>query len=340
MRRLWITIVVLALLGAGVAVGQPGDPVALAAATDAAQGKLTKDQRERAALAATKATLAKRYDAELAAIDRLKQQRKSWRRERQLQDAQAKALDTSKELATLSQKIATRDAAIAADKRALVAAIDAELPSATGARKTTITATRAAAVPRLAAKAHKIVVPDGEIDPLADPEELDQQATAMRASEAELAKQVDALDAQTKRLVKAAELRKAHDRAGDLASRDDDAPRRGGTGTAGGTRGPNALGEDANGAPQDGSDGLDPGDGEAPPLDDMDGFTGDETAVVLAEVIDPSTGDALRKAGRTSDPATKAEAAKRARKEVAAKLEALKKQRAAVEARAKELRKK
>jgi len=339
MRRIWISLVVLAL-GAGAAVGQPAksakSAATLAADTDGAQAKLARDQRDRAALATKKAALAKRYEAELAAVDRLKQQRKSWRRERQLQDAQAKALDTSKELSALSTKIGGFDAAIAGDKHAVVIAIDAELPVlATGARKQALTASRAAAVPAAPAKVHKIVVPDAEIDPLADPEELDQQAQALRASEVELAKQVDALDDQTKRLLKAAELRKAHDRAGDLVIRDDESVRR--NGAAGGAR-TSALDGNGDASHETDPSSPPPAEGPAPMGGDFGGFQAEETAVVLSEVIDPATGDALRRAGRGSDPTTKAAAAKRARDQVAARLEALRKKRAAVEARAKSLR--
>jgi hypothetical protein len=337
MRRSWIVLVVLALV-AGTAVAGPDKTAeALAAETDAATAKLAKDQKARAALVATKATLAKRYDAELAAVDRLKEQKKSWRRERQLQDAQAAALDTSKEIEKVAGKIAALDAKIAADKRAVVVAIDAELPAlADGARKRQLTSSRSASAPKAAAKVHKIVVPDAEIDPLADPEELDQQAAALRSTESELDKQLKALDEQTRRLIKAAELRKAHDRAGDLAQRDDDQPRRSGTGGGGRTAGL----DDDNGTPQasDGPGDLEPGESPPPMGGDLGGFQGEETAQLLTDVIDPATGELLRRAGRTTDPATKAEAAKAARDQVKARLEALRKKRAAVEARAKTLR--
>jgi hypothetical protein len=335
MRRFWISLVVLAL-AAGTAVGQPArkSPATLAAETDAAQARLGKAQAERRTLGATKAAVAKRYESELAAVDRLKQQRKSWRRESQLQDAQARALDTSTELATLTTKIAKLDARIAADKRGVLQAIDAELPVATdAARRRLLTASRAASAPPAPVKARKITVPDAEIDPLADPEELDQQAQALRASEAELAKQIDTLDVQSRRLLKADELRKAHERAGDLAIRDDEQPRR--TGTTGGGRTLGANEDSGDLGPND----LDPSPppGESPMGDGA--FQGDETAIVLSELIDPATGDALRRATGT-DPGTKARAAKLARDQVAARLEALKKKRAAIEARAKSLRKK
>lgn len=333
MRRTWIVTVVLAL-AASVASADP------AADTDAATARLAKDTKDRAALVAKKAAAARSYEDQLAAVDRLKQQRKSWRRERQLQDAQAKALDTSKQLETLTGKIAALDGAIATDKRSVVVAIDAELPKlADGTRKQQLVAARTAAAPP-ASKAHKIVVPDAEIDPLADPEELDQQAAAIKASEAELTKQVDLLDDQARKLQKAADLRKAHDRAGDLAVRDDDQPRRTGAGGSGRTAGVGGEGlhdtGDDNPAPTE-----NPTDTSPPPSGtDLGGFMGEQTAQVLGDVIDPATGEALRRAGRASDPGTKAEAAKAARDQVKARLEALRKKRAAVEARAKALRSK
>jgi hypothetical protein len=67
-------------------------------------------------------------------------------------------------------------------------------------------------------------------------------------------------------------------------------------------------------------------------------FQGETAAVVLANVVDSATVDALRRAGRASDPAAKADAAQRARDQVAARLRALRDQRAAIEARARTLR--
>src|SRR5258705_67954 len=119
MRRTSIVTVVLAL-AASTAAADPS------AHTDAATAKVAKDGTDRAALVASKATVAKRYETELAAVDHLKHQRKSWRRERQLQDAQAKALDTAKELSKLSARITGLDTAIATDKHGVVVAIDAE----------------------------------------------------------------------------------------------------------------------------------------------------------------------------------------------------------------------
>jgi len=327
-RRCWGVLVALAL-AAGVAVAQSDGNAAssFAAQTDAAQETLAKHQNARDALLAQEAALVRRYDTELAAVDQFKRQRSSWRRDRQLQDAQAAALDTSKKIGMLSRQIRELDGRITADRRRLAQAIDLELANLSdGPRRRSLVANRAAIAPRLV-KAHKINVPDGEIDPLADPEELDQQAQALRTTEADLMKQMAALDAESRRLGRIALLVKAHERAGDLAVRDNEEPRRTGvTGTGG--RDHSAV-ESPEGAPP-----------SEPVGDDDVQFTGEATALALSEVIDPETGDALRRTGNTTDPAARAEVARRARSQVAARLETLRKQRAAVEARAASLRKK
>ena len=60
--------------------------------------------------------------------------------------------------------------------------------------------------------------------------------------------------------------------------------------------------------------------------------------MVLADVVDTSTLDALRAADRSSNPAIKARAAERASAQVRARLERLRAQRARVQERARELR--
>ncbi len=332
------TVVAFGLgLGAGVAAGQPAKPTAAALqqATDAAQTELATAVRERSAKVASKAALAKRHTAELAEVDRVTKQKASWRKQAQLDKAKGKALETGKALTAIDAELRAIDRRIATARKALVAAIDAELALLPdGARKRSLVATRAGNVAAPAAAVKKIIVPDAAIDPLADPEELDQQAQDLRASETELLRQVEALDGQAKRLAKAAELRKAHERAGDLAIRDDEQIRRGGGASTDGRGGDGFQADDDNGGASPA-----PEDPMGPPPA-MDGFQGEATAQILADVIDPATGDALRRAGRATDPATKAAAAKRARDQVAARLEALRKQRAAVEARAKQLRQK
>ncbi len=331
MRPLVLTLALaLATLTASApASAQPG-PVAGASAspaeTDAALARLAAEIRARDAVSTQRTSLTRRYDEELRAVDGLKKQRASWRRDRQLREALARTLDTANVLGRLAADLRSRDARVAELATRALRRLDAELASgASATRQRDLLGQRQ----RLSASqpgGKKIVLPDAEIDPLADPEELEQQAHALRQAEDELGRQVSALEQQASRLRRAAELRRQHERAGELVARDDDQPRRqtGSAGAGGRSDGAGAAAADSAPAP--------PGSGTA------EEFQGETAAVVLANVVDSATVDALRRAGRASDPAAKADAAQRARDQVAARLRALRDQRAAIEARARTLR--
>jgi len=305
------------------------------AVVDAALTRVRAAEAQRGRLLAERGTLARRYQAELAQVDKLKRQKASWRRDRQLRDQLSASLETAKRLGTTSSAITVLDGQLARQRRALIVAIDAELAAgATDARARTLRIARADAAAKVAPrKAKKIVLPDDEIDPLADPDELEQQAQALRDSEAELSRQIASLDRQAARFRKQAELRKAHARADELATRDDTSPRR--TSGSGGGRFDGAGGSPESSPPP--SD--DSGGGPAPPTDPGTGgsFEGDP-ALVLSDVVDGATVDALRKAERSTDPGAKAAAADRARAAVARRLEKLKARRKEIEKRAKDLR--
>lgn len=324
--------------GAGVVEARPKARVAQVEgrATDAARATVAASEQRRASLLARRAALAARYQRELAEIDRLKRQKASWRRDRQLRERLSASLETAKQLGAASNAITLLDGQLAKQRRALIAAIDAELAGApAAARRAALRTWRADVVGKSApARAKKIVLPDDELDPNADPEELDQQADALRDSEAELARQIASLDRQAARFRKQVELKKQHRRAGELASRDDDQPRR----TSGsGARGGAGEAADPDSAPTS-DDGV---GGESPPPEpepqDPGMFEGDP-AVVLSDVVDGATIDALRKAARSTDPAAKAAAAEKAREQVRRRLDALKKRRQLIEQRAKDLR--
>ncbi len=324
-----IVVGVLALAGLGQTAEARKTRVAqvdLAAATDAALAKVRESEAQRAKLIKSKTAINAQYQKDLAEVDKLKGQRASWRRDRKLRDKLAASLETANKLTKAANAIGTLDATLRKQRKALIKAIDAELAvDGEGKRAKNLRTVRGDAVAKVGGnKAKKIVLPDDEIDPLADPEDLEAQAKALRASEAELTKQVASLEQQAKRFRKQAELRKQHDRADELASRDDGQPRRS-SGSSG------RSGEEA--APQ--TDGLGDDDvGESP---DPGAFEGDP-AVVLSDVVDGDTVDALKKAERSSDPSTKAAAAERARKAVAARLAKLEKRRKEIEARARDLR--
>lgn len=302
---------------------------ALTGATTAA--KLVSDK------SAAQVALKARYAGELKVVDRLKQQRASWRRDRELRAQLATATETAKELATLDKELAAAKTKLAVAKKQLVAAIDAELTAgASTARAQQLAKIRSQYAPA-ARKVKKIVLPETEIDPLADPEELDQQALALKEAEAELGRQVKQLEAQAAELERRAGLRKEHDRTKEVANRDDDLPRRGNTGSPSAGGGGRETADDQQ--PTAGSDNSSGGPPANPDSAQSESFNESDVRVELAEVVDATTMESLDRAQRSGDPATRAKAAKAAKESVAKQLERLKKKRQEIEARAKQLRK-
>jgi hypothetical protein len=174
-------------------------------------------------------------------------------------------------------------------------------------------------------KAHRIVLPDLQINPLWAPDELDQQAAALRESETELQAQMKGLEVQAKELEQIAILRKQHERTNEMNIRDESGSRR--------TTSPGSgkAAEAADSAPPAPTTDR-PGEGASPSFE-MD------ASISLAEVVDPSTLDQLKSAQRSNDPEKRAAAARKAHDAVQKKLEQLRAHRKQVEERAKQLRK-
>ena len=326
----WLLSLVLALGAVGAGTGTaaaeadagprrarvaqaPPDAVSIASAD------VTRAERARAALATQHATLDGTYDAQKNEIDKLKRQKASWRRDRALRSKLAESMETAQALGRIARELATADAELSRVRARGVAANDVALTSATGTRRTELTARRRQWAP--AAPARRIVIPDDSLDPLADPEELDDRAAELIDSEGELAREIARLDGKAARFDRQADLRRQHARAEELVIRDDNDPRPGVAGPAGG-----ASFTDGEAAPANPDEGP-AGDG---------GFDRDVTT--LAAVVDAGTVDVLRSAGRSNDPARQAAATRTARDAVAARLARLKQQRATIEARARDLR--
>ena len=180
---------------------------------------------------------------------------------------------------------------------------------------------KAALSPQLHATPRHIVIPDLEIDPLADPEELDQRVAELRESEDELNHQLAGLRIQAGELDRLARLRKQHERAGDLVNRDDDQPHR------------NAPPRASDGASEE-----PPVGGQYPNTGPPPGTPESYVPIVLSEVIDASTISSLSAAQHASDPAQRADAAHRAHDVVTRRLEQVRKRRTEIEARAQQLR--
>ena len=262
--------------------------------------------------------LAQRWQDELHAVDRLKDSPRSWRRDRELRDKLSEANEVGTQLETANAELAVAQSQLVAARRVLLAAIDSELATGpTTARRARLDQARAAIVPA-SPRVHRIVLPDMQIDPLADPEELDQQASAVRQTEVELHNQIVGLEAQAAELERVAMLRKQHDRAREMDQRDDNNARKGAT--------PNGRSGEAALTATDGAA------ARPDPAFEVD------ASITLAEVVDPSTIDSLNRAQRSGDPRQRAAAAKQARDAVASKLDQLRAKRKLIEDRARQLR--
>lgn len=320
--------------------------------TDLALAAERKADAEVAAAKATRNALDARYQSELRTIDRLKKQRGSWRRDRELRESLASSLETAKKLEAITAQVARASASQVQARRRVATAVESELAGAREPARLAVLQRERARLAPPAARSKKIVLPELEIDPLADPEELEQQALAIRQSENALARQVALLEDRSRRFDEVAELRRQHERAESLAERDDARARRG-AGV------PLTRANDEAGPADSSTDGAGSGSGSGggaiPPPTSVPGetssgrtdtFAGNanevallaESSAVLGEVIDASALEALRKAQASSDPKVRAAAAKQARAAAAAKLEHLRKQRALIEARARSLR--
>jgi hypothetical protein len=354
MVRWWLSVVTV-LAMASVAAAQPGatapavsapsspppPSVSPAGMADRAAASVREVSQRVAQLTARRAALQKHYIDELDAIDRLKKQRASWRRDRELRDSLSSSLETANRLSAVDREIDRLNGQLVSAQRSHLAAIDLELGSgATALRIRELAAARAGLIRQLSAAPRRIVLPDLEIDPLADPEELDQRAAELRSSEAELTREMTGLDQQATELERLALLRRQHNRAGDLFNRDDDQPLRG----LGHKSGDTAVTADDSAAglagpanqPNIGITGGTGGTGSA--------YTGGSssfesyTPTILAEVVDASTIASFAAAQRSSDPALRAEAAHKAHDAVARRLEQLRRKRAEIESRAGRLR--
>jgi hypothetical protein len=332
----WLLALVMLLLVSPIALAQSapsGPAVALEAATEKADGAVKDATYRVAQLVANRTSLKKRYREELDAIDRLKKQRASWRRDRELRDNLSSSNDTANQLSAADREIDKANASLLAATRTYLAAIDAELAAgAAPARAQRLEQSRGLLAQQLRDAPHRIVIPDLEIDPLADPEELEQRAIELRASEAELNHQLVGLAQQATDLEHLASLRKQHSRAGDVFYRDDDQPHRNASHKSGDV---GTTSDDSAGA-WDPSRGLPTSAGSGP----VGGPSSFESSVptVLAEVIDASTITSFAAAQRSGDPAQRAEAAHKAHDAVALRLEQVKRKRAEIEARASQLR--
>lgn len=341
---------------------KPADPAALRRATDEAKRQADRTIALRAQARREKAELDKVYETQLAEIDQLKRQRASWRRDRLLRTRLSESLSTAEKLAALDQQIRVLDRTVQGQQRALMVALDRELAAAPVAgRAESLVRWRRDVARALKPAVKKIVLPDADIDPLADPEELEYQASLIRQSEEQLARELAKLDKLTGRYERMALLQSKSRRAAELGRFDDDQPRRAGRSSGDGrdSEGPVITTSDEGSADTSSSPPSAPGaeqepstpapapppvsdapesGGTRPGSDDISGTREDPMFdVVLADVVDAGTISALRAADLSSNPAVKASATKRAHDQVKQRLEALRKRRELIQKRARSL---
>lgn len=165
-------------------------------------GELVREIERRAVqLGAQRVALNKRYLAELDAIDRLKNQRPTWRRDRELRDSLSVSFETANQLSSVDRESRQVNLKLLSAQRAYLNAIESELATGPSAeREQVLLRVRAPLARQFTAAARRIVLPDLEIDPLADPEELDQRVAELIASEVELNRLLVLLDRELARV--------------------------------------------------------------------------------------------------------------------------------------------
>jgi hypothetical protein len=320
-------VLVLAVMVASATVSAEPRLIAPAmTATTSAETATRAAERQVQQLTTSRADLAQRYQDQLTQIDRLKNQRASWRRDRELRDRLSESLETANLLSAATHDLERAKAGLESARRSYLLAIDSELGGgAPPARVQQLVRAKAQLVPQIRDVPRRIVIPDFEVDPLADPEELDQRAAELRAAESDLARQLAGLKAQAAELDHLVLLRKQHERAGELFNRDDEEPRHntvrpGSEGTV------DEGGASGVGRPNAGAPGT-----SAPNFENF-------VPIVLADVIDASTINSLEAAQRSGDPVLRAEASHLAGDAVGKRLSEIKKRRLEIEERARLLR--
>jgi hypothetical protein len=321
--------------------------LARAAETDRAASELARVQRRRAQQVAEKRELERRYEAQLRELDRLKRSKASWRRDRQVRSNQADSQATAERLSRVDAELRSIDSLLRPQRQALLAAIDRERAvQPTALRRALLDRMRGQVVAALQPRVRKILVPDDTLDELADPEDLAEQIALIQQVEVELRRERESLRQREERYTRMARLREQRERASQMGELEEDVVRR----TAGRSPSPVSAGggsRNENDNPSGPAEPTNDGPGGGDTLGERPGFeTGgppedggfEQSSILLADVVDSSTVDALRRAGRSASPKARAEAAARARTQVEARLSRFERSRALIQRHLNELR--
>lgn len=302
--------------------------------SNGAAGRLSAAQKREAVLVKQKAKLRATYNKQLGEVDKLKRARASWRRDRSLREQKARSQKTAIALQSADTRLRAQRTLVVRERKATVRAVEKELAlSPSSVRTRYLRGVLKSAKRGLAERAKKISMPDLELDEFADPEELLEQIELIERAEAKLALQESSLQRRAKHYAHMDALRSKRNRAEELGAFDNDNVRRstGRTSTGASRQGQDDGNESGLGV---GGGAESPSDSSAPPEADTD-FSGpsfEASSVVLSDVVDSGTQDALRRAHRSSSPRTKAAAARRAHKQVQDRLTRLKSSKARIRA--------
>src|SRR5690242_1409591 len=100
----WLMVLAIAVASstASAESREAAQPVAVTAMTE---GAVKSAEQQASQLAVKRETLARRYQNQLDQIDRLKNQRASWRRDRELRDSLSESLETANQLSTATREL-------------------------------------------------------------------------------------------------------------------------------------------------------------------------------------------------------------------------------------------
>ena len=344
-------VLALGLIGALTASAVAGE-------VEDRQASVARIEGERRVLENTQRGLYATYQRKVAEVERWKKSR-AWNAKTRREEAQADAQQVAKRLEAGQARIKNAEQRLAGERRALVQAIDRELAGQPNeARKGRLARLRDSEQQKIPVPVKKLRVPDERIDPLDDPEDLDEKAARLKKSEDELTAELLRVERRAAHLKSQAQMARSNSRSKDIFVDAQKGRRPGRTQaeSAGDRSGGAGAANDGDGAPTAG--------GSSPPPTgpaESDGFTGSpatggaatpedpnptvspsgsavDVVTQYSEVVDRSTIDALRSAERSSDPAVRAQAAEKLAAALRARTERVKQQRQAIERRAKQLR--
>jgi hypothetical protein len=264
------------------------------------------------------------YQSKTADIARLKAQPASFHRNRMLDALLRESKDMATAMTRHAERLRAADRVLLTERKALVSAIDRELVATTDpARRTSLEALKneTASQIRLASKLRRLALADESIDPLDDPEDLEEKAASLAESEARLRREEVRLGKRVAYFQKQDQLEQHRRRSSEADLFRDEQPRQ----------------VTHKSVPPVHNDKQPDNPGLVNPFTADDRETAD-AEILLSDVVLPGTLSELKRAEQAGDPQSRAMATERARQEIRARAEQLRQRRVEMERRARELR--